>query len=56
MKNYRKCETTQEGMKVILEIPEQTGEDEERKQETQKILTVALCDQIQRFFWERDGR
>lgn len=56
MKNYRKCETAQEGMKVILEIPEQSGEDEKRKQEVHKILTVALGDQIQRYFWERDSR
>ena len=56
MKNYRKCEITQEEMQVILEIPEQSGEDEIVKQEVQKILTVALCDQIQRYFWERNGR
>lgn len=56
MKNYRKCETKQEGMKVILEIPEQSGEDEKGKQEVQKILTVALCDQIQKYFWEREIR
>ena len=56
MENYRKYETTQEGMKVILEIPAQSGEDEERKQEVQKILAVALRDQIQRYFWEREGR
>ncbi len=56
MKNYRKCEITQEGMKVILEIPEKSGEDERGKQEVQKILTVALRDQIQRYFWEREGR
>lgn len=56
MERYRICEMMQEGIKVVLEIPERSDEDEKRKRDAQKILTAALHERLQKYFSERDGR
>ncbi len=53
---YRTYEAMQDGMKVILEMPEVSGEEEKEKQEIKKMLTAALNDCMQRHIPERDDR
>lgn len=47
-KSYIEYETMQDGMKVILEVPEQSEEDERAKQEVRKILTTVLQEYLQK--------
>lgn len=54
MENYRICEKIQEGIKVVLEIPEQSKEDEKRMQEAKNILKAALHEQMQKYLSERE--
>lgn len=54
MENYRICETVREGIKVVLEIPEQSKEDEKRKREAQNILKAAFHEQMQKYLLERE--
>lgn len=44
---YIQYETMQDGMKVILEVPEQSEKDEKAKQEIRKILTTVLQEYLQ---------
>lgn len=53
-KNYIAYETIQDGMKVILEVPEQSKEDETAKQEVRKILAAFLTEYLHNFL--RTGR
>ncbi len=46
--NYIQYETMQDGMKVILEVPEESAEDEKAKQEVRKILTNVLQEYLQK--------
>lgn len=45
--SYIQYETMQDGMKVILEVPEQSEKDEMAKQEIRKILTTVLQEYLQ---------
>lgn len=47
-KSYIQYETMQNGMKIIMEVPEQSKEDETAKQEVRKILTTVLKDYLQK--------
>ncbi|MCM1219315.1 MAG: hypothetical protein NC548_32955 [Lachnospiraceae bacterium] len=46
--DYIQYETVQDGMKVILEVPEESEEDEKAKQEVRKILTSVLQEYLKK--------
>lgn len=47
-KSYIQYETMQNGMKIIMEVPVQSKEDETAKQEVRKILTTVLTEYLQK--------
>lgn len=46
--SYTQHETMQDGMKVILEIPEKSKDDEAAKAEVRKILTTVLREYLRK--------
>lgn len=49
MGDYRTYCTTQGGMRVILEIPEENKENEQAEQEIKKILRAVLQDAVYKY-------
>lgn len=41
-------ESVNDGMKVVLEVPEQSEEDEAAKREVRKVLTTVLYEYLQK--------
>ncbi len=41
-------ETANDGMEVVLEVPEQSAEDEAAKREVRKVLTTVLYEYLQK--------
>lgn len=46
--SYKKHETVQDGIKVILEVPQQSEDDEAAKAEVRRILTTVLREYLRK--------
>lgn len=55
MGNYKTCEMTRFGMKVTLQIPERSVEDERARQDVKKMMAMLLREQMQESLSERGG-
>lgn len=55
MGNYKTCEMTGSGIKVISQIPEPSGEGGRNLQEAKKMLAILLREQMQKSLSEGGG-